>query len=715
MTRSWVAQRSGAAPATRTVDLSVPVSGDNSYALLFGNLTERGSFGGETRRIVGHSRVGDGGGGSFVWDALSTRAIDGGMVNGPNDGGAGRWIRALDGKPVTPQMFGAQGKAIRYSNAAVGPDDTAAVQLFFSYVATNECEAAELSGSFVLSGPIEVTWDVANGTKHVRCNAKFFASTKWATEDSMLKLNDARLVYFSGSLSFYGNTGVSAGSTWSTRKTGSALYLNGCGRAKFDFLYFQGFKYWGERVLATANGSAVDLGHIRALYCGQSKVGGPTSQEKEGAQLATFTVASIAGTANSNTQRTVLSVSALPPDDHYDDNDDDYDNCLISIAGKPYLVVDKDNNAGTITVFGWVVTSGTTLAQVGNTGELAYITGGAVDIQGGDSNVVRFSLIDATGCGIALWSRALYGCIGQRVLTQQCAVAIAIGRNFDSANLTTVVDGIYFEGNVFDVIQVTSDNVGSYLRGEYAISADKCHAIWSPMTPAGKREHSKFIGVNVQSRALGDMTWDRRIDEGVTQFPTIALSGNQNIMTLYGDSKSLDDVGPVYRGIKLSAGNVNANELWTLRAVYMVAHGSGSRGQPTGQYRFVCDEGYTVNGGSRVEFSGFTHPPLFVARLDGTAWSVSCVQLESPLAVQVTVDPPSLAAGAVSAISTVAVAGASLGDYVPERSFSADTQGAEINAWVSAAGIVSYQFRNPTANTIDLASGTLRLRVRKGS
>jgi hypothetical protein len=80
--------------------------------------------------------------------------------------------------------------------------------------------------------------------------------------------------------------------------------------------------------------------------------------------------------------------------------------------------------------------------------------------------------------------------------------------------------------------------------------------------------------------------------------------------------------------------------------------------------------------------------------------------------VSVSYDPPSLAAGAVSAIQTATVAGAILGDHA-KASFSKDLQGVVLHGWVSAADTVSYQFHNPTAGAIDLASGTVRLRVER--
>ena len=83
----------------------------------------------------------------------------------------------------------------------------------------------------------------------------------------------------------------------------------------------------------------------------------------------------------------------------------------------------------------------------------------------------------------------------------------------------------------------------------------------------------------------------------------------------------------------------------------------------------------------------------------------------SPLYGSATYDPPSLVDGA-GATTTVTVTGAALGDFA-EASFSNDLQGITVTAWVSAPNTVGVRFQNETGGTIDLASGTLQVRVRK--
>lgn len=74
-------------------------------------------------------------------------------------------------------------------------------------------------------------------------------------------------------------------------------------------------------------------------------------------------------------------------------------------------------------------------------------------------------------------------------------------------------------------------------------------------------------------------------------------------------------------------------------------------------------------------------------------------------------DPPLIAQG-TQVTTTVAVTGAALGDYVA-ASFSLDLQGIMVSAYVSAAGTVTAVFRNGTLADINLASGTLKVRVTK--
>lgn len=71
-------------------------------------------------------------------------------------------------------------------------------------------------------------------------------------------------------------------------------------------------------------------------------------------------------------------------------------------------------------------------------------------------------------------------------------------------------------------------------------------------------------------------------------------------------------------------------------------------------------------------------------------------------------DPPNLADGA-GTTTTIASAGVVLGDFAI-ASFSLDTQGILITAWVSAANVISIRFQNETGGALDIAAGTLTVK-----
>jgi hypothetical protein len=78
-----------------------------------------------------------------------------------------------------------------------------------------------------------------------------------------------------------------------------------------------------------------------------------------------------------------------------------------------------------------------------------------------------------------------------------------------------------------------------------------------------------------------------------------------------------------------------------------------------------------------------------------------------------TFDPASLATVTGALSSGITVAGAALGDIVIVTA-PYDLQGIIAQGFVSAANTIKISLFNPTAGTIDLASGTWKIKVLKG-
>ena len=135
---------------------------------------------------------------------------------------------------------------------------------------------------------------------------------------------------------------------------------------------------------------------------------------------------------------------------------------------------------------------------------------------------------------------------------------------------------------------------------------------------------------------------------------------------------------------------------------------------PTGAWAGQANRLAQRIGGAWAFYAPFVGLVVFdAATLTQVGWNGSVWALGSPRLLQasVTYDPPSLAAG-TGVTTTVPVPGAALGDFA-RASFSLDLEGITLTAWVSAADTVSVRFQNGTGATIDLSSGTLRVRVER--
>ena len=115
---------------------------------------------------------------------------------------------------------------------------------------------------------------------------------------------------------------------------------------------------------------------------------------------------------------------------------------------------------------------------------------------------------------------------------------------------------------------------------------------------------------------------------------------------------------------------------------------------------------YLINKGDRVNL-----------RWDGplAAWVETGYSTSAALAMkgQVVYDAPSIPAGG-STSTTVAVAGAAVGDLVTGVSCSVGLQGLMVRGEVTLPNTVTVWFTNSLTAAVDLPSATLRVQVAKG-
>lgn len=113
-------------------------------------LAKAGLVNNQTIRVAGYTSIGDGGGGSFYWDSISSTTANVGTVFAANEGGTGRWKRVLDSGPIDVKWFGATGDG--------ATDDVAALQATIDYViASGRREVRAPYGTYKCTTQINIT------------------------------------------------------------------------------------------------------------------------------------------------------------------------------------------------------------------------------------------------------------------------------------------------------------------------------------------------------------------------------------------------------------------------------------------------------------------------------------------------------------------------------------------------------------------------------
>jgi len=126
---------------------------------------------------------------------------------------------------------------------------------------------------------------------------------------------------------------------------------------------------------------------------------------------------------------------------------------------------------------------------------------------------------------------------------------------------------------------------------------------------------------------------------------------------------------------------------------------------------YLAENPVRLTAGDLIVLRGSDYTGLFQVVSVTATTSVLRRVASTVLTGSATYDAPSLAT-TTTTTTTVTVTGAALGD-IAECSFGVDLAGLTATAYVSATDTVTVVLHNPTGGTIDLASTTLRVRVKK--
>jgi hypothetical protein len=617
--------------------------------------------------------------------------------------GIGVLVRTMLGKAqeiATPYDFGAVGDGVT--------DDTVALQAFFDDVVVNPDKARDWTGTFAVSARIYIG-DAAVFSYGVviKGACKIIARETFAITNLVTLRYLARPIL--GSLWVVGN----GGATYANRLVDNGVLMDNCQRAYITSIVCDYMRGNGvvQKSFSGSNSSGLVVDYLAGRWCGS---GSYIYDWGSGAWNSTYKLLSLTGawsnpvntgSASSIAQRTTVDVTVLPPTLLDAIGNFGANQVFALIGGERFYITAVDRVLSKITVFPWVPSTYVP-------GEIVYIFGAAIKSIGADSNENKIALCEGYISGIGQSQEALYGSNFSSVINQFCGIGVVVGASTASSAIGTVVGKLYSEGCYEDVLKVATGNNSIATIKDITVSgARPFAAVQMPRTTDTTFAYG-FVDAGF---------WTVRRN-GIDLFPYKQRRNNLesgSVVNYVLDQPNKFQIfnRTSWNEVRLSI-DITANSVSGVDSGCVAFIGTGTNGAPTGTFTFTLKSdapvGATINGGASAAFAGFAGPAMFVVEYIFSTNNFLVYPLGAGYGVlngSKTFDWASLATGAQQT-TTVTVTGAALGDFA-DASMSISLGGTILHAYVSAADTVTVVQRNDTGGAVDLASGTLRARVRK--
>jgi len=461
---------------------------------------------------------------------------------------------------INPAWFGAKGDGVT--------NDTAAVQSFFDYIQSENVGIAYCNGRFLISSGIIMGRTAEMLTKHIIGSPIFTTST---VIETMLTVRSCPGLVWDGKISV---TGIGA-TSYASRTCRVGVTLAGQGVAPSSRMRFGGFviNSFQQVGLNVQNLSTLtDLGNIKVTDCGSGASGFSL--------LSNWSNKVNTGLSGSSAQRSKIDVTVLPPDNFTGGRNP---NCFVVINDETYYVYDIDRAASTLTVFPFI---DNTIAS----GSLRYLFGGGVFTFGGDAGILGATQIDAMRCSFGLLTTALYGPIVSRMVTQFCGVGLGFGSAPEAASVTFQVNGLYCEGNDYDILRATRATVGGIINSSYALNLKKIRYTGDARVTDTNQYLNAFNNmrsITVYQDGIGNRCLQNRRNGSVSgSFIILDLTTSPLHNQFKKNSQEI-------RLAKLAFQN---NDAFGYCADTITFVGSGNNYAPTGTFTFVAPGPVTTNG-----------------------------------------------------------------------------------------------------------------------
>lgn len=524
-------------------------------------------------------------------------------ITGTGSGGSGT---------LTPfaEMFAATGDGVA--------DDTAKLQAFWNYVETNKVADHDGSGTFGISstltiGPASAPSVVTPLALRGTANLNLLAPMNEAVRLKNLRYRNATdlnlLATGAGATAFSGRTSL------------IAFYFENCGRQSFGKFNANNFAlancWWG-----TINNNLASIESIVGNNIGSGRAGGSLT--------GNWSAAVNSGSTGSTGQLTTVHLDTLPSAailGYMSIGAEPLHIRLNGVPGALYYIVSLNTGTGQATVYPWIDPA------LGTSGTFEWCFGGNHCTRTTDSNLIHVGMLDSQNCGRAVSDASLYGSRIENMQSSVCGTEICLGKAPGSAFFGTKINDRYSEGGGSlaheQVVSISrfGNTVYDLLLGESgSTDLSRCWALGDPRLTSGVIQGGEF---GIAGQGALSMTY-----KGVLlQYH----KGNLNrpassTINLFGQSREPRIIehfnnAPTFQLNVVGAGEMN--RLFGYTGGFVLVHGTGANGAPTGTVTFNPPAGGTINGGAAgasATFTGLTKATKFmyqhtdVAQLTWRVW-----------------------------------------------------------------------------------------------
>lgn len=566
-------------------------------------------------------------------------------------------------------------------------DASRPLQAFFDYIHINDVGVANCTGVFFTSKTIR--WGngtTTSKTKTVRGDFRLIQTVN-ASVFALFKINPGREYHWQGNLWI---TGI-GGTNYANRTVDVGLHMGGgtIGSAHFTISgainIDGGFKQIG--VFLDNITTATNIGVVQTTRCGSGKNASPAYGIGDNWSLRANFSNRVDRDVAGEIQNTTLTVDVLPPDNLVT-------GCMITVNDTTELhyiqSIDRENS--TINVRGFIDTNH-------QTGGLRYTFGAGIYIVGGDASVPRIFKHSSKYNGVSVWIANLYPPIIDNLTAEYNGVALVLGRNPQAALVGGQLNGFYCESNDFDLVKLSAYDMSFNIVSSYAPSVARWRTAFSLRDVANNtRIQDRYDGITLVT------------NRSIIQSENPQSYGATYTLDITSDNRVLQTIISTGMNINLAAPDVAKTDGFGIRHKRISVVRSTGSGIPPNPVVFNAPLGYTINNGqTSVSFNGFIRPPVFDIVLNTSKSFVISTTDLAPLSASVTYTPPSLAA-ATQQSTTVTLTGVTVNDTVAV-SFNRPLQGTRMWGEVTSTNTVAVYHRNDTGETVDVASGTLRVKV----